>query len=116
MNNTREVKQAGLVVVRAEGTRWQMANRMWLVTVRAAGPQDLNGASADALLHRSDVGGTVYAHGFGPGSVELQIDVGAPNAAVACRTVHERVGQVLGHDWSVTSVASHPRVADSLTA
>src|SRR5947208_1625073 len=99
------------------GTRWwQMANQMWLVTVTATGRHDLNGATADALLHRSNVGGTVYAHGFGPGSVELQIEIGAPSATVACRTVHERVDQVLGPDWSVTDVASHPRAADTLTA
>ena len=90
-----------------------MANQMWLVTVTAAGPQDLNGAGADALLHRSDVGGTVCGHGFGPGSVELQIEIGATSAAVACRTVQERVGQVLGPDWSVTDVVSHRPAADT---
>src|SRR3954447_15979758 len=94
----------------------QMANHMWLVTVTAAGHYDLNGATADALLHRSDVGGTVCAHGFGPGSVELQIEIGAPSATIACRTVQERVSQVVGHDWSVTGVVSHPRTVDTLTA
>src|SRR5947208_5005569 len=93
-------------------TRWHMANQIWLVTVRAAGREDLNGAVADALLHRSDVGGTVCAHGFGPGSVELQIEMGATSAAVACRTVQERVGAVLGREWSVIDVVSHRRAAD----
>jgi len=90
-----------------------MATQIWLVTVTAAGAQHVNGADAAALLHRSNVGGTVFGHGFGPGSVELQIEIGATSATVACRTVRERVGHVLGHDWSVIDVVSHPRVADT---
>ena len=78
-----------------------MARGVWLVTVSAHGREYANGVTADVLLRRSNLGGVIRSHGFGPGSVDLELAVSAPTQAQACETVRNRVSGVLGPEWTV---------------
>jgi hypothetical protein len=74
---------------------------MWLVTVSAHGRDSANGINADVMLRRSNLGGVIRSHGFGPGSVDLELVVSAPTEARACETVRNRVTDILGPDWTI---------------
>jgi len=89
MKNARRSNKRPVVVRALRGTRWQ--TRCGLVTVTAAGRQDLNGAGADALLQSKRRG----RHGVRARvSVQAQWNFKLRSARPAprslCRTVHER--------------------------
>ena len=85
-----------------------MTKSTWLVTVAARGQANISGIDADRLLIRSNLGGVVGSHGFGPGAVDLELKVRAHTAHEASATVRQRVADVLGPDWLIDVVAEVP--------
>jgi hypothetical protein len=90
-----------------------MVKGTWLVTVAARGREHLNGVSADVVLRRTYLGGVIRSHGFGPGSVDLELEVASQSAARACADVRHRLAGVLGSEWAI-DVTSRALYADSV--
>ncbi|HEY0518818.1 MAG TPA: hypothetical protein VGC84_04930 [Ilumatobacteraceae bacterium] len=89
-----------------------MTRATWLVSVSARGQQDAHGIDADVALHRTNLGGVIRSHGFGPGSVDLELKVSAATAAEACAFVRQRVTDVLGPEWMVVDVLAGAQLTD----
>ena len=85
-----------------------MTKSTWLVTVAVRGQEKISGIDADRLLRRNDLGGVVGGHGFGPGAVDLELNVEAHTADEASATVRQRVADVLGPDWLLDVGAGMP--------